>query len=260
MSYNCVARRCHCGWLRYCPNLADMSRMSHVTHMYESCHTAAVRGAVATGGQGAVPTQMKWVMLHMWMSHVTQPRTNSADMSHTWTSHATQVQCEGLMLRVVKILGICVKWNDSFIRVTWIIHMCHISYLYVWHVSWVAAGGQDTAPSQLTCHTSEWVTSHIWMVHVNRINESCHTYERVMSQSCGARGCHWEWSRYYANAWAQCTCATSCCSALMNESCRTYKRVKSHSCGARGYHWAWSRYCANSQSRCKWCTRATSWC
>ena len=30
-----------------------------------------------------------------------------------------------------------------------------------------------------SCHTSEWVTSHIWIIHVTHINESCHTYEWV---------------------------------------------------------------------------------
>jgi len=28
-----------------------------------------------------------------------------------------------------------------------------------------------------SCHTYEWVTSHIWMSHVTHMNESCHTYE-----------------------------------------------------------------------------------
>ena len=28
-----------------------------------------------------------------------------------------------------------------------------------------------------SCHTYEWVMSHIWMSHVTHMNESCHTYE-----------------------------------------------------------------------------------
>ena len=32
-----------------------------------------------------------------------------------------------------------------------------------------------------SCHTYEWVMSHIWMSHVTHMNESCHTYEWVMS-------------------------------------------------------------------------------
>jgi len=32
-----------------------------------------------------------------------------------------------------------------------------------------------------SCHTYEWVMSHMWMSHVTHVNESCHTYEWVMS-------------------------------------------------------------------------------
>ena len=32
-----------------------------------------------------------------------------------------------------------------------------------------------------SCHTYEWVMAHVWMSHVTRMNESCHTYEWVMS-------------------------------------------------------------------------------
>ena len=32
-----------------------------------------------------------------------------------------------------------------------------------------------------SCHTYEWVMSHIWMSHVTHMNESRHTYEWVMS-------------------------------------------------------------------------------
>ena len=32
-----------------------------------------------------------------------------------------------------------------------------------------------------SCHTYEWVMSHIWMSHVTHMKESCHTYEWAMS-------------------------------------------------------------------------------
>ena len=32
-----------------------------------------------------------------------------------------------------------------------------------------------------SCHTYEWVISHVWMGHVTHMNESCNTYEWVMS-------------------------------------------------------------------------------
>jgi len=31
-----------------------------------------------------------------------------------------------------------------------------------------------------SCHTYEWVMSHVWMSHVTHMNESCHTYESVV--------------------------------------------------------------------------------
>ena len=38
-----------------------------------------------------------------------------------------------------------------------------------------------------SCHTYEWIMSHIWMSHVPHVNDSCHTYEWVvshMNESC----------------------------------------------------------------------------
>ena len=34
-----------------------------------------------------------------------------------------------------------------------------------------------------SCHTYEWVMSHIWMSPVTHMNESCHTYEWVTSRA-----------------------------------------------------------------------------
>ena len=33
-----------------------------------------------------------------------------------------------------------------------------------------------------SCHTYERVMSHMRTIHVTHMNESCHTYERVLSQ------------------------------------------------------------------------------
>ena len=55
-----------------------------------------------------------------------------------------------------------------------------------------------------SCHTYEWVMSHIWMSHVTQMNESCHTYEWVMS---------YIWMSHVTH---------------MNESCHTYEWVMSH--------------------------------
>jgi len=35
-----------------------------------------------------------------------------------------------------------------------------------------------------SCHTNEWVVTHIWMSRVTHMNESCHTYEWLTSPVC----------------------------------------------------------------------------
>jgi len=62
-----------------------------------------------------------------------------------------------------------------------------------------------------SCHTYkrvmsriEWVMSHVWMSHVAHMNESCHTYEWVMSRI---------WMSHVTH---------------MNESCHTYEWVTPH--------------------------------
>jgi len=74
-----------------------------------------------------------------------------------------------------------------------------------------------------SCHTYEWVMSHIWMSHVTHMNESCHTYEWVMSHIWMSHvthmneSCHtYEWVMSYI--WMSHVPHT-------NESCRTYEWV-----------------------------------
>ena len=56
--------------------------------------------------------------------------------------------------------------NESCHTCEWV--MSHIWMSHVTHVN-------------ESCHICEWVMSHIWMSHVTHVNESCHTYEWVMS-------------------------------------------------------------------------------
>jgi len=41
-----------------------------------------------------------------------------------------------------------------------------------------------------SCHTYEWVMSHIWMSHVTHMNESCHTYESFLDHIIHIRSQH----------------------------------------------------------------------
>jgi len=62
-----------------------------------------------------------------------------------------------------------------FICVTWLIHLCDVTHSHL-HVtcSWMSWTTHTES-----CHTCDWVMSHIWMSHVAHMSESCHTHERV---------------------------------------------------------------------------------
>jgi len=89
-----------------------------------------------------------------------------------------------------------------------------MAHLWMSHVAYVNE----------SCRTYEWVMSHIWISHVTHMNESCYTYELV--------SCHtyeWVMSRIWKKPCRTYECVMSHIwmshVAHMNESCRTYKRV-----------------------------------
>jgi len=65
-------------------------------------------------------------------------------------------------------------WHDTFIRVTWLIHMRDVSSAYANPPSYV---NPPTHPP-----IGRRVGSHMWMSHVTHVHEPCHTYECVMSR------------------------------------------------------------------------------
>jgi len=62
-------------------------------------------------------------------------------------------------------------WHDSFLCVTWLIHMCDMTSIYVWHVSFMCCYKQ--LPHAFICITYE--VSHI--CHTYDMSHMCHTYE-----------------------------------------------------------------------------------
>jgi len=100
------------------------------------------------------------VMSHIWMSHVAHVnaswRRYECVMLHTWMSHVTHM-------------------NESRPTYGWVTpHICNTNKATV-------------RPE------NEWVTSHIPKSHVRYMNESCHTYECIMSlESCHTH----EWRIY----------------------------------------------------------------
>jgi len=107
------------------------------------------------------------VMAHIRMSHVAHVdkscHTYKWVMSHIWMSHVTHITYIGAQWR-----GLC---NE----------ICLCRWLW-WHFSFMPhIWMSHVAHMNESCHTYEWVMSHIWMSHVTHMNESCHIYEWVMS-------------------------------------------------------------------------------
>ena len=148
-------------------------------------------------------------------------------------------------------LRLCV-WHDSFVwdtmhlrgmthsKVTWHIHIWHDSF--VWDMTPSCATWLTHMPrlcrhkprlwmrhvTQIneSCHTYEWVMSHIWLSHVTHMNESCHTYECVTLHKWISHVTHMNESRHTyervtSHIWMSHV-------THMDESCHTYEWVMSH--------------------------------
>jgi len=76
--------------------------MRHGTHMTDSCHTCAC------------------VMWHVWMSHVIHMNESVTHMYESYMWHVS---------------FICYIRRDSFIYVTWLIHLRDMTHSYMWHDS-----------------------------------------------------------------------------------------------------------------------------
>jgi len=135
--------------------------LSHVTHMVESYHN------------------YEWVMSRYLPS---RPR-----MSHVTRVNESRDTYEWVMSRMCHA-------NESGTARIWmyrdVTHSClsHGSFI------WSAQFWTSQLPTNESCHTYEWVVSHIWMSHVTHMNGLCHAYELGATQI-------WKWCVTRAN-WA----------------------------------------------------------
>jgi len=152
--------------------------MRYVTDLNESCHTYEW-GLSQTL---KIYDTCEWVMSHIWMSHVTH--VNDAchvyeeGMSHTWMIHITRMNASR-----------CTHLNASY-------YTCEITDVNVWKYEkklWKTCEyvciiwhmwKQHVAHMNESCLTYEWVMSHVCMNHVSHMTESWHTYECVKSHTC----------------------------------------------------------------------------
>jgi len=119
----------------------------------------------------------KWVMSHIWMS-----MSHTNESFHIWRMEVTLFT----LVNPERSLRFNTHWSSP-----------PVSAL--------------TQPGGVTsCHTYEWVMSHIWMSHVTHMNESCHIWMSHVT--------HMNESRH-AYEWAM---------SHMNQSCHTYEWVMSH--------------------------------
>jgi len=160
---------------------------------------------------------------HVWMSHVThecvRAHVKCSPTCSVWVSQvdvllsAHTTQYEWVMSRMHKsrhTYEIDMSWTSHVTRMN---ESCHtyewvMSHIWMSHVTHMNESChvcvRHVTRMNESCHTYEWVMSHIWMSHVTHTNESCHTYEFVMSHV---------WTSHVTH---------------MYESCHTYEWVMPH--------------------------------
>jgi len=110
----------------------------------------------------------------MWIRHV----TSRLVISHNWMSRffyfsgkKIAPEANALTANGVWFATLnCTYMNESCHTYEWV--MSHIWLRHVTHMT-------------EACHTCDWGMSHIWRSHVTHVNEACHTYECTHEHSSG---------------------------------------------------------------------------
>jgi len=105
-------------------------------------------------------------MSHTYVTHICD--------SHMWLTYVWDIceSCE-VYLAVHVHIYICIYIHicDSHMWLTYVTHICDAS----------RPQASPVTHMDESCHTCEWVTSHIWMSRVTRVDGPCHTCKWVMS-------------------------------------------------------------------------------
>jgi len=102
----------------------------------------------------------------------------------------------------------------------------HMRICFVAHVN--KACNTHVSNSRQMCG---WVTSHVWMSHVTRLYESCHSWEWVMSHvwiNYVARGDKSCYTSYKSEEVMPVGHMPVMCVTHVHESCQTYEWIVSH--------------------------------
>jgi len=130
-------------------------------------------------------------------------------------------------------------WHDSFIRVTWPIHMCHMTHSYVWHdsftcVAWIVYMCDMTHsylrydPS-ISVHVYDMTHSYVvtWLMHVCDMTRSC-TCDTTLSHV---------WHNSFTRVWRLIHTSDMTHSYVWHDSF-IYATWLTHTCGT--YEWVMS--------------------
>ena len=92
-----------------------------------------------------------------WLIHMCD-MTRYSRHTHEWMMcvYRTMLRVHGMMLRVYRIIvrSHLHVWHDSFICVTWLIHMCDMTHSYVWHDSFIRV--------TWLIHMCDMTRSYVW--------------------------------------------------------------------------------------------------
>jgi len=211
----------------------------------------------------------EWVMCYTWMRHwrtesrhtckpILQYKSshsiqrvmsdNKKDMPsflapiythRNWLNTMTQelaeyndITCISFAIYHIQVYRIIYKYIISFAIYHIQVYHMTMSYNDITCISFAKA--RHVTRVNESCHTYEWVMSHIWMSHVTHASESCHTYEWVMLHVWVSH--EWDlshiWTRHVTNRsfhthqsvmshiWMSLT--------YIDGSCHTYGWVMSH--------------------------------
>jgi len=177
-----------------------------MTHSHEAFYACMSRNRLRIAGYLSELWHAPWFKCVPWLIHV-------CDMSNSYMWHDSPSVC--MTWRIAS--SVC---HDSYTSVTCLLHTCDMTrHLYVWHdssslcVTWLVISMCDmthcyvcvervltrtaSIPRAGTCSTHTYASFHTCVTHIStshthtchadmsagvtRMNESCHTYEWVMS-------------------------------------------------------------------------------
>ena len=183
-----VGMKIGCHWCEWVVSMISMSRVAE--NVNESCH--AYEWAMSCIWMSNV-TRMneschacEWVMSRIWMSHV----THMNESCHTYEGVISGARYDSwpqIWLMHMRDMTHWYMWHDSFVRVTCLIREQRFYKLFALELGTSRIRMNHVARTNESCRTYEWIMSHVRMNHVARTNEChayewvvCHTYEWVM--------------------------------------------------------------------------------